>query len=96
MDDLAAVKKELAELRSMLAAVLPLVKPSRALLTLTEAAEVCHVKKPWLLERVQREEIPAFRSSADAPWRVYVADVQAFLTKESNQTRPVRRVRRAA
>lgn len=96
MDDLAAVKKELMELRSMLAEVLPLVRPPKALLTLTEAAKVCNVRKAWLLERVQRDEIPAFRSSADAPWRVYVADVQAFLTRESNQQkRPVRQ-RRAA
>ena len=95
MDDLKAVKKELSEIRSMLSAAMVLVKPIQMLMTLTEAAKVCGVKKPWLLERVQREEIPAYRSSADAPWRVYVADVQAFLTKESNQ-RPVRRSRRAA
>lgn len=51
---------------------------------LRDAARACNVEYRWLLERVQRKEIPAYRPDAGSSWRVYLSDVDAFLTKTSN------------
>lgn len=87
------IEKEISELKEMVALLVAKVTPQKALpLDLSEAAEACKVKKRWLLERVQFKDIPAYRSGPNAPWRVYVADVTAFLTRETNAN-PERRKR---
>lgn len=59
-------------------------------LVLREAAEVCHVELIWLRERVARKEIKAYRSGAAGSWRVFPADVKAYLMSETNQ-KPAKR-----
>lgn len=63
--------------------------------SLRRASEICQVEYKWLLERVQRSEIPAYRPNSAASWRVYPRDVVAFLTTTTNQ-QPKKRLRRAA
>lgn len=92
------IENEINELKKMIAAVLTKVTPPTAiLLSLSQAAEVCNVEKRWLLERVQFKDIPAYRSGLNAPWRVYAADVNKFLTQNTNiKTERSKRVLRVA
>lgn len=54
------------------------------LVSLSDAAKACRVKKRWLLERVQDKDIPAYRAYENAPWKVFPADVRKYLTQKSN------------
>jgi hypothetical protein len=65
---------------------------SKVPLALRDAALACNVELRWLRERVSRKEIAAYRNSDDAPWRVFPADIRAFLMIQSNQA-PARRLR---
>jgi hypothetical protein len=71
-------------LREELAEMLNIRGSSRATVPLRFAAEVCNVQYKWLLERVQRGEIPAYRPDPASSWRVYVSDINIFLTRTSN------------
>lgn len=89
--DLVKLAKDLLRMQQQMTETLERLKTPAAPVSLTRAAELCEVKKDWLLERVQRQEIQGFRSAAGAPWRVYAADVVAFLTKETNLVKPRRK-----
>lgn len=65
---------------------------SQVPLSLRDAALCCNVTLRWLRERVDREEIKAYRNAAKDPWRVFPKDIKAFVMAESNQA-PARRVR---
>lgn len=65
---------------------------SKIPLSLSEAADVCHVELRWLRERVNRKEIAAYRPCEAGSWRVFPKDVQALLMSETNQA-PARRKR---
>lgn len=71
-------------MREELAEILNKRGTIRATIPLRAAAEVCNVEYRWLLERIQRREIPAYRPDPSASWRVYISDINAFLTKTSN------------
>lgn len=64
---------------------------SKVPLPLREVAEVCHVEYEWLRTRVKYKEVPAYRSTAHGQWRVFPADVKAFVMQECNIKRPARR-----
>ena len=72
----AVIREELQSVKAAKTLVVPI--------PLKDAAELCQCNYRWLLERVQSSEIRAFRPAGQPHWRVYVADVVKFLTKESN------------
>jgi hypothetical protein len=61
-------------------------------ISLRDAAVACNVTLRWLQERVNREEITAYRHDETTSWRVFPKDIRAFLMAESNQ-KPARRMR---
>ncbi len=75
------------ELRQVIREELAAVQLPKVPVTLKEAAEVCRCEYRWLLERVQAQEIRAFRppgAGTRTPWRVYVSEVIKFMTGECN------------
>ena len=71
-------------LREELAELLNIRVPSRDTVPLRSAAQLCNVEYRWLLEKIQRQEIPAFRPDPASCWRVYISDVNLFLTRTTN------------
>lgn len=52
--------------------------------TVRQAAETAGVDYRWLLDRITRKELKAYRSGDHDPWRVYLKDVRELLTRQSN------------
>lgn len=61
-------------------------------LPMRDAALACHVELATLRIWVSHKKIPAYRNCPDGSWRVFPADIKAFLMSESN-LKPARRVR---
>jgi len=74
------VREEFAAIRSM--------TNNHGTVPLRAAAEACHVEYRWLLERIQRREIPGYRPDSSSSWRVYISDINSFLTKTTNLEAP--------
>ena len=90
-EEITTIRKILhEELTEMLARA-----PLQATIPLRAAAQACNVEYRWLLERIQRQEIPGYRPDPSASWRVYISDINAFLTRTSNfEAHPKKVVRR--
>lgn len=86
MAELDALISEVRMLRKMVEKMAAASPPPRVPVLLREAAAVCHVDKAWLLERVQMKDIVGYRATDEAPWRVYVDDVLAYLTRKASIT----------
>ena len=71
-------------MREELSEILNKRSSNGATLPLRVAAEICNIQYRWLLERVQRKEIPAYRPDSTSSWRVYISDINTFLTRISN------------
>lgn len=94
MAEFDAVISEIRALRKMVEKIAAASPPPRVPVSLREAAAVCHVEKNWLLERVQLKDIQGYRAKDEAPWRVYVDDVLAYLTRRTSITPADRQLER--
>jgi hypothetical protein len=79
------ILQEILDVNKRLADHLARLNGGMTTMALRKASDRCHVEYEWLLDRVQRGDIVAYRPGPNSSWRVNPDDVNAYLTRTSNQ-----------